>query len=318
MQFNQQNSSIEISVIIVNYNASKLLDDCLNSLIENTKYINYEIIVIDNASSSNNIDFIKRKYPQIILIKNKTNQGFSAANNKGIKIARGEYILLLNNDTIFVEDTLKKIYEYAKNIKDRIILGCKILNMDKSLQVSFCSFPTILNTLAANFFLYKIFPNSSKLNKFYQSYYNFKESIEVDVVFGAFIFCSTEDIKCLDGFDESFFFYGEELDLCYRFKRTIGKVIYYPNTSIIHIGGATAEKDLWFKYKNQAYAYVRYYKKHFSGVGLILVLLSHYSGLLLRSLIYLLIGSLCLKKKNILKSFYYLRQLFIYPRNQFK
>lgn len=317
MQFGQQNVSIDISIIIVNYNSFRLLDDCLSSLIQYTKYINYEIIVVDNASSSNEVDLIRRKYPQIILIINQTNQGFAAANNKGIQTARGEYVLILNNDTIFFENTLKKIYDYVTSRNDKIILGCKILNIDKSLQASFCSFPTILNIFAANFLLYKIFPSSLKLNKFYRSYCKFEEPIEVDVVFGAFIFCSQNDLKFLNGFDESFFFYGEELDLCYRFKKTKGKVIYFPNTSIIHIGGASADKNLWFKYKNQANAYVRYYKKHFSGFGLILVFTFHYLGLLLRSLIYFLIGLVSLNKKKLWKSYYYLRQLFVYPTNRF-
>ncbi len=313
---NSQN--ILVSIIIVNYNSFDLLDKCLKSLIRFTKLKDYEIIVVDNNSTQGKIEDILNQYKGINLIKNSTNRGFAAANNQAIRIAKSEYILLLNNDTEFIEDTISKILDFYKKRNERLLIGCKLLNEDGSLQPSVYQFPTILNIFSSNFFLYRVFPKSKRFNKYYLKELVIKEPIEVDVVIGAVIFCKKSDLMKLNGFDERFYFYAEETDLCKRFKDLGGKVIYYPNTAIYHKGGGATGNNSWFKYKHQAIAYIKYYQKHFTGINLALILFFHFSGVLLRIPILFISGIFLLDKHLIIRAFYYLKQIFIYPKNEFK
>jgi GT2 family glycosyltransferase len=220
---------------------------------------------VDNASTEGDIEEITSKYSQVILLRNKKNIGFGAANNVGLKHAAGKYILLLNNDTEILDESLERIINYYEEQKERIFIGCKLLNTDGSRQESVYSFENILNSFSENFFLYKIFPKSKLLNRFYLNHFNITIPIEVDVIKGAFIFCSKDDIEKLNGFDPKFFFYAEETDLCYRFKQDGGKIIYFPQAEIIHHGGASTESQPWFKYKNQSIAKIQFFQKHYSG-----------------------------------------------------
>ncbi len=311
------NNSVDVSVIIVNYNSNDLLENCLSSLTKFTNEVSYEIIVVDNASKPNKVGEVVSKYPEVVLIKNSINRGFSAANNQGIKIAKGKYILILNNDTVFIENTIKKVLDFVQHKNEEVIVGCKLLNKDGSWQNSFADFPSPLNYFTSNFFLYVLFPKT-KFNKYNQFNKRVSEIKEVDFVTGAFMFCNANVIKKLNGFDERFFFYSEEIDLCYRFKQNKGKVFYYPFTSVIHLGGATVEKMQWFKFENQAKVYIQFPQKHFTGFKFLISILSHFLGIIIRIPISILIGLLTFRKSYLIKSYFYTRQLFIYPRNVFK
>ena len=307
----------DVSIIIVNYNGLDLLDGCLKSIEKYTSDLSYEVIIVDNNSTDGDVEAIINKYKSTKLIKNEKNLGYAAANNIGAKKASGKYLLILNNDVVFIENSIKKIHDFVSNEEQEIAVGCKLLNSDKSMQISVSVFPTILNTLAENFYLYKLFPNSQILNKYYLNYRELKDIEEVDVVKGAFLFCSKKSYDKLNGFDERFFFYSEETDFCHRFSNEEGKIIFFPFTSIIHLGGATTSADLWFKYKNQCVAKIQLYQKHFNGIEFLIIVLSHYLGLILRSLFYLIGGVLSVKKSLIIKSYYFCRQFFVYPKNVF-
>lgn len=309
---------IDISIIIINYNNFHLLDECLKSIYEFTNDISFEIIVIDNNSSEGDVSNITSKFKNVRLIKNKDNKGFSAANNQGFKIASGEYYLILNNDTIFFENTIKKIFDFVCSRKDRIFVGCRLLNTDRTYQESVMNFPSLWNTLCDSLFLSKIFKRNKFFNKNALSFNNVDDIIEVDVIKGAFMFCKSDDIKQLNGFDENFYFYSEELDLCKRFKDSGGKIIYYPKTSIIHIGGATVGDDKLFFYKNQAIARIQYFQKHLFGINFFLAVLFYYLGILIRIPIYFIFGILSFRHDYFNKSKHYFKQLFYYPKNVFK
>ncbi|MGE5409582.1 MAG: glycosyltransferase family 2 protein [Clostridiales bacterium] len=302
---------IDVSIIIVNFNGLDLLRNCLNSLIEYTNELNYEIIVVDNASG-NSIDQICSDYKNVILLKNDTNIGFAPANNQGIKIAKGKYILLLNNDTIFIENALKKVFDFAENKKDDLIVGCKILNADRTLQESVYEFDNVFNSIGENLFLYKLLPKSKLFNKYYQNHINIDYAVEVDWVKGCFLFCSSNVMKKLGGLDERFFFFSEENDFCYRFKNIGGKIYYFPDASIIHLGGASTENIPWFNYKNKSIAKLKLFRKHFSGTKLFTLLFLHYFGIGLRVIIYFFMGILSIRKSLIFKSLYYFKLLFIH------
>ncbi|MDP4173878.1 MAG: glycosyltransferase family 2 protein [Bacteroidota bacterium] len=313
----EEKIKIDVSIIIVNYNGLELVSECLKSLVKYSITFSYEIIIIDNNSKTGNIEDILKNYNNTILIKNSQNLGFSVANNQGLAIARGEYILLLNNDTVFVENSIQKVLEFIKQKGEDVLVGCKLLNQDLSVQKSVSNFPSIANVLSSNLFLYKIFPNSPVLNKYYLSRKLITDPIEVDVVIGAFIFSSRKTLNKLKGFDERFFFYFEEIDLCYRLKMNGGKVYYYPSTKVIHLGGATTEKMPWFKYRNQVSSYIQFYQKHFKGINFIIVILLHYFGLIIRIPISLVAGLILQKKSYVMKSYYCARQLCVYPKNVF-
>ncbi len=308
----------DVSVIIVSYNCLNILDDCLRSLFEFTKGITFETIVIDNNSTEGSVDDVVNKYPDVKLIKNDSNKGFSAANNQGIQIASGKYHLFLNNDTVLIENVIKAVYDFAESKKEDVIVGCKLLNADMSLQTSVDCFPTVWNTFTENFFLYKLFPKSGFFNKYYINYQFANSPCTVEVVKGAFLYASAGVIEKYKGFDDRFFFYAEETDLCYRFAKDGGKVYFYPNSAIIHLGGATTDKYQWFKFKNQTIAATQFFQKHFTGLRFVFVILIRFAGLVIRIPLYLLMGLLSFKKSLFIKSYYYFRQLFIYPENLFK
>ncbi len=307
----------EVSVVIVNYNSYDLLRNCLSTLNKHTRNFAYEIIVIDNNSSEGNIDDVVDDFDEITLIKNKVNKGFGAANNQGLVIAKGKYVLFLNNDTILLENSLKKVYDFAETLNVISIIGCKLLNKDKSLQHSVYDFPSLLNVFTSNFFLYSIFPKSKLFNKFHLMNRCINETTEVDVVTGAFLFGTKEKLKEIGGFDERFFFYNEETDLCYRFKKNGGKIYYFPETVIIHLKGGTAKNNGWFAYKNQSISTIKFFQKHFAGLKYFFAVLIHYLGILIRIPSFLLIGLITLKYDLIIRSFYYLKLLFIFPQNLF-
>lgn len=310
-------SNLDLSILIINYDSFKLLENCLSSLYRQTNDINIEVIVIDNNSSEGNIDDVVSDFDEIILIKNKVNKGFGAANNQGLKIARGKYVLFLNNDTLLLENSLKKVFDFAESLNENSIIGCKLLNEDKSLQHSAFDFPSLCNVFTSNFFLYALFPKNKFFNKYHQMNNRINKTTEVDVVTGAFLFGCTKEIREISGFDERFFFYNEETDLCYRFKLNGGKVYYYPGTAIIHLKGGTANKISWFAYKNQSLSTIKFFQKHFSGINYMSMLVTHYIGIFIRIPIFLIIGLVTFNQNLLIRTFYYLKLLFIYPENLF-
>lgn len=244
---------VDVSIIIVNYNGFELLKNCLLTLFKYTSDINYEVILIDNNSTEGDIEEAIKEFNEIKLIKNEINFGFSKANNIGLKIAQGKYVLFLNNDVFFTENSIKVILDSAEKLDDKTFIGCKLLNPDKSWQPSTAKFPSALNFITSNFFLYLINPYSKYLNKYYLQKKIINVPVEVDYILGAFLFGSRSVLLNLQGFDERFYFYAEDIDLCYRLKIMGGKTIFNPTTTIIHIGGASVKSNQWFKFKTKRF-----------------------------------------------------------------
>jgi GT2 family glycosyltransferase len=145
-----------------------------------------------------------------------------------------------------------------------------------------------------------------------------KSITEVEVVTGAFLFIDKKSFDALNGFDERFFFYMDETDLCYRHKRLAGKVFYFPDTSVVHLKGKSAKGESWFKNKYQSISTIKYFQKHFAGMKFFSAIIFHYAGLLLRIPIFIVIGLLLFKKDLLKRGLYYLRLIFLYPANEFK
>lgn len=309
------NKNIQVSVIIISFNSFHLLRDCLISIFEKTRDINFEIIIVDNASTEGNIDDVLTNWQDIIVLKNESNLGFAAANNQASKVAKGDYLLFLNNDILFLENSIKIILEYCQNLKQRVIVGCEVLNPDYTHQDSVFSFENTFNVFGEKFFLYKLFKKSKIFNRGYYNYIAIVEPTEVDVVSGVFLFCAKSEFERLQGFDDYFFFYSEETDFCLRVKKSGGKIIYFPNTKIIHYGSSNEKKAPWFKYKNLAISKIRFYKKYFNGVEFFIIIILHYIGYLLRFFIHGIAAILTLNPERLKKAFYFLKSFFIYPSN---
>lgn len=233
---------MDVSIVIVNWNTGQITCDCLRSVYEQTTGVSFEAIVIDNASSDNSVAIFKEKFPQVILIENDDNRGFAAANNQGMAIAKGRFILLLNSDTVVLENAIEKTVEFAYSRSDAAVIGCKVLNSDKSLQPTCFMFPSILNMLLSATYLYKILPKNRFFGREHMTWWGRNNERQVDVVTGCFMLVQREAIEQIGMMDERFFVYAEETDWCYRFKEAGWKVIFTPCAQIIHLGGESSKK----------------------------------------------------------------------------
>ncbi len=233
---------LDLSIIIVSWNTRYILCDCVASIYAQTRDIKFEVIVIDNASIDGSAEMVKREFPQIVLVENSKNAGFAAANNQGINIARGRYVLLLNSDTIVLDDAISKTVSFANDNPAAAVVGCRILNPDKTLQPTCFMFPSLLNMFLSTAYLYKLFPRSWFFGREQMSWWNRDDVREVDVVTGCFMLVRREAIEQVGVMDERFFMYGEETDWCYRFRQAGWKILFTPSAEIIHLGGASTKQ----------------------------------------------------------------------------
>ena len=254
-----------LSIIIVNYNVEYFLHQCLKSIQSAKKNIELEVIVVDNNSVDNSVDMLKKKFPYVKLILNKINAGFSKANNQAIKIAKGEYILLLNPDTVVQEDTLIECVNFLKKNNDVGALGVKMIDGNGMfLPESKRSLPSPSSAFYKIFGLSYLFPNSKKFGKYHLNYINENKVNEVDVLSGAFLMTRKKVFDKIGLLDERFFMYGEDIDLSYRIQKEGYKNIYFPKTTIIHYKGESTKKTsinyIMIFYK----AMILFVKKHYS------------------------------------------------------
>jgi len=232
----------DISIIIVNWNTRDVLRNCLRSVFEQTKDISFEVIVIDNASSDGSADMVKREFPGVRLIENTKNLGFAAANNQGMKIAKGRYVLLLNPDTIVLDRAIEKTIAFADSHPEAAVVGCCVLNPDQTLQPTCFMFPSLLNMLLSTIYLNKLFSKSRFFGRERMTWWNRTNVRDVDVVTGCFMLVRKSAIEQIGLMDERFFVYGEETDWCYRFKQAGWRILFTPNAHIIHLSGASSEQ----------------------------------------------------------------------------
>lgn len=274
-------SEIDISIIIVNFNSFSYLSESLRSLFESDfPQTNIEIIVIDNASTDNSVINFKRNFPKIRLIENKINIGFAKANNQGIHKSQGKYILLLNPDTLIPKETIRTLYNFMReNIKVGIVT-CKVEMPDGKLDDA-ChrGFPTPWNAFCQFSGISNIFKNSLFLNGYHLGYINMEKVHEIDSCTGAFMFVRKRAGEDVNWFDEEYFWYGEDLDFCYRIKKNKWKIVYFPNVKIVHYKGvsggikrhskkiSTADRQTRINSTKARYSVMRiFYKKHYINI----------------------------------------------------
>lgn len=234
--------NVDVSLIIVSWNTYDILRDCLKSVFQQTKEIDFEVIVVDNASIDNSAEMIKKDFPQVILIENSENRGFAAANNQGMAIAKDWYVLLLNSDTIVLDDAIAKTVSFADAHPQAAVVGCRVLNPDLTLQPTCFMFPSILNMLLSTTYLYKLFPKNKFFGRERMTWWDRSDVREVDVATGCFMLVRREAIDEVGVMDEQFFVYGEETDLCYRFKQAGWQILFTPCAEIIHLHAASSKQ----------------------------------------------------------------------------
>ncbi|GIV28482.1 MAG: hypothetical protein KatS3mg027_2296 [Bacteroidia bacterium] len=235
---------MDISIIIVNYNVRFFLEQCIHSVLKAKDGLDIEVIVVDNHSVDGSVQMLKEKFPDVKLIENKENVGFSKANNQGIKIAKGKYVLLLNPDTVLQEDTLVKCYEFMEQHSDAGALGVKMFDGKGSfLPESKRGLPTPMVAFYKIFGLSKLFPKSKVFGKYHLTYLDKDRNHKVDVLSGAFMFIRKEVLDKIGGLDEDYFMYGEDIDLSYRITKAGYHNYYFSETSIIHYKGESTKKS---------------------------------------------------------------------------
>ena len=258
---------MDLSIIIVNYRTYELTNQTINSVIETVNYIDYEILVVDNDSNDGSLEQLMddfKKYSHITFIKNSHNDGFAVANNIAFKEAKGEYTLLLNSDVIVNNNTINQSLNYIKSHKNIGILGCKVVlpdgQLDKACRRSFPTFEVSFYRMSG---LSNLFPNSPRFNRYNLSYLDENETYPVDCVVGAFMLINSDIMRQCGGLDESYFMYGEDIDLCYKVKELGYEVYYYGKYDIIHYKGASGKNKrlLYEFYNSMEIFYDKHYKK---------------------------------------------------------
>ncbi|MFB3056355.1 MAG: glycosyltransferase [Ignavibacteriaceae bacterium] len=261
---------MELSIIIVNYNVKEFLQNLLHSIEKASLNISHEIIIVDNASDDGSVELIREKFPSVKLIANTENLGFGKANNQALEVAKGKYLLLINPDAIVSEDTLYNMIHFFKDNPEAGLAGCKILNPDGTLQLA-CrrSFPGPWTSFCKVTGLSNFFPRSRLFARYNLTYLDEDQSYEVDAISGSFMMMKSEVLNTVSGFDEEFFMYGEDLDLCYRIQQAGFKVFYVHTTQIIHYKGESTKRSRLDETKMFYDAMHLFVKKHFSSSFLV-------------------------------------------------
>lgn len=255
---------MDVSIIIVNWNTIDLLRDCLTSVYECAGDVDYEIIVVDNASIDGSVEMVKKNFKDVILIENTENRGFAAANNQGIAVAKGRYVLLLNSDTIVLDNSIANTVRFADKNPQTAVTGCQVLNLDGTIQRTCFKFPSILNMLLSSTYLYKLFPKNKFFGREQMTWWDRSDVRQVDVVTGCFMLVRREAIEQVGMMDERFFMYGEETDWCYRFWKSGWKIMFAPVGRIIHFGGQSAAKRPVAMIIQLRLSILKFINKHYS------------------------------------------------------
>ena len=274
MPVDRRQPRVTLSVIIVNYNVREFLHHALVSLRTAAQGIRTEFIVVDNASDDGSVEMLRRRFPTVRVIANRTNIGFARANNQAIRTARGEYLLLINPDTVVQEDTLRTLLEFMRTHPETGLVGCKVLNPDGTLQLA-CrrSIPTPWIAFTKISGLSTLFPRTRLFGRYNLTYLPENDTYPVDAVSGSFMLVRSSVVDEVGGLDEQFFMYGEDLDWCYRITQAGWSIEYVHTTSIIHYKGESTRRSSIDEIRTFYSAMHLFVRKHFRYSGLTLLFL---------------------------------------------
>jgi GT2 family glycosyltransferase len=258
---------MDVSIIIVNLNSRQLLEDCLTSVYQHTHDIDFEVIVVDNASSDGSVEMVKRHFPQVRLVENSVNNRYAIANNQGLAIAQGRHIFYLNGDTVLLGNAVKEMVEFLDAHPRAGGMGCRLIYPDGAYQDACFRFPSALNVFYL-LCLARFYWKTSLAANYPQIQYE-TEPQPVDFVMGACLMARRDILHQVHGMDEDYYFYGEDSDLCYRIWQAGWPIYSLPqSTKIIHYGGVSStinlfDNDQWRKHLGGWKSRFLFIKKHY-------------------------------------------------------
>lgn len=234
--------AMDVSIIIVNWNTREMLSDCLASIYRHTEKGTFEVIVVDNASSDGSAEMVARDYPQVVLLRNDRNLGFAAANNQGIRIAKGRYVLLLNSDTLVHEGSVEKSLRFADQHADTAVVGCHVKSRDGTTQYTCYTFPGLLNVFLSLSRLSAVFPRNRFFGRYRLTWWDHDAVQQVDAVAGCFMLVRRRAVEEVGPLSERYFMYAEDVDWCWRFRQGGWKTMFTPDAAITHFGQASSSQ----------------------------------------------------------------------------
>jgi GT2 family glycosyltransferase len=259
---------MKLSIVIICWNDLKVIVNCLKSIFEETKNITFEVIVSDNGSSDGSLDYIRKNFSALRIVENGANLGFAKGNNAGIRVAQGEYILILNPDTIILDRALEKLVAFADRHPEAGAFGCRVLNPDGSFQNPARPIPTVSGYLVGALYLRWL----GRLSRAFDSdlYLGWEGRDERTIGFqsGCCVMLRGELLKRLGGFDDRFFYHFEETDLCYRVWQSGSSILFSSGAEITHLGGQSVGRfPIRFALETYRSGY-RFFYKHYGVKGL--------------------------------------------------
>ncbi len=241
---------MQLSVIIVSWNVRDHLRRCLQSIKEQTQGLEYEVIVVDNASNDGSVEMVAQEFPEVKLIASNTNLGFGKANNRGAELASGEVLFVLNDDTVLTENSLKIVYDRVMQDASIGVLGYHLVNPDGTHQDSVRRYPRLLDQLLILTKVHNLFPNLRPVRRYLAQDFDYSQEQEVDQLMGACMVMRSEVFHRANGFDEDFFVWFEEVDLEKRIHEEQDlRILYTPETAMVHVKGASFSQ--WMSLKSQ-------------------------------------------------------------------
>lgn len=256
----------ELSIIIVSYNVRQYLLDCIASVLETCRDIDHEIIVVDNASSDGSAEAVKEKYPGVKLIVNHENAGFAKANNQGYEISTGDYILLLNPDTVIKPGAINEVLEFMRATPGAGLAGCRLLNGDGSLQKSIMNLPSIHEYLARALFIDRLFFDRHRTNTYYK-----RQPFLIGMPSGAFMFIRKRALRPQGLFLSTGYMYAEEPEICIDLWKRGWKIYFIPTCEVVHFGGSSTSKDEEYNYIELQRGIKNLFSKHWHGASKIAI-----------------------------------------------
>lgn len=231
---------IDLSIIIVSYNTKDFIRECLKSIRVTSKGFDYEIIVVDNVSSDGTSQMVKEEFPDVITIKSRKNLGFSKANNAGVEKSKGRYVLFLNPDTVVYKDSLFGMVKFMDEHKEAGAATCKLVMPGGRLDdAAHRGFPNPWNSLSYFSGLSKLFPSSKLFGGYNLGWMDLSKPHEIDACAGAFMMVRRQAGEKIGWWDEDYFFYGEDLEFCFRLKEIGWKIYFVPSVSVLHYKGVS-------------------------------------------------------------------------------
>jgi N-acetylglucosaminyl-diphospho-decaprenol L-rhamnosyltransferase len=245
----------EVSAVVVTFNALPWVERSLESV------RGHETIVVDHGSTDGTLELVRERFPETRLIEQE-NRGLGGGSNAGMRVASGDYFLLLNSDAWALDGAVERLAAFAEDHPDAAIVGPRLRNPDGSLQRSVRGFPTLWRLATEYLFLRKLAPRSRALNAFYGDGFEYDKAREAEFLMGACLLVRREAADTVGLFDEDFFMFSEETDWCYRFRQAGWKVLFTPDAEFVHVGGATTGQNWGPMFREQVLGHLRFLAKH--------------------------------------------------------